>query len=87
MAGGKIRGNDLIGKTIVSEEKGQTFGEVDDVSFVSGTGELMNLLVTDTTKHLQDVNVEKDSKGRFMIPFSAVKSVGDFVIVSQDDIV
>lgn len=84
---GKIRGNDLLGKTIVSEEKGQTFGEVDDVSFVSETGELMNLLVTDATQNLTEVNVEQDGRGRYMVPFSAVKSVGDFVIVSQDDIV
>lgn len=84
---GKIRGNDLIGKTVVSEEKGQTFGDVDDVSFVSETGELMNLLVRDSTRHLDDINVEQDGKGRYMVPFSAVKSVGDFVIVSQDDIV
>ncbi|MDY6776840.1 MAG: PRC-barrel domain-containing protein [Candidatus Nanohaloarchaea archaeon] len=84
---GKIRGNDLLGKTIVSEEKGQTFGEVEDVSFVSETGELMNLLVTDASQHLTEVNVEQDNKGRYMVPFSAVKSVGDFVIVSQDDIV
>ncbi len=84
---GKIRGNKLVGKTIVSEEKGQTFGEVKDVSFVSETGELMNLLVTGATKHLDEINIEEDSTGNYMIPFSAVKSVGDFVIVSQDDIV
>ncbi len=84
---GKIRGDDLVGKTIVSEEKGQTFGEVDDVSFVSETGELMNLLVASATAHLDDINVEEDKTGRYMIPFSAVKSVGDFVIVSQDDII
>lgn len=83
----KIRGNNLVGKTIVSEEEGRTFGEVDDISFVSETGELMNLLVKEYTQHLQGVNVEQDARGRFMIPFSAVRSVGDFVIVSQDDIV
>lgn len=84
---GKIRGKDLVGKTIVSEEKGQTFGEVDDVSFVSETGELMNLLVTSQTQHLTEANIEKDNHGRYMVPFSAVKSVGDFVIVSEDDII
>lgn len=77
----------MLGKTIVSEEKGQTFGEVDDVSFVSETGELMNVLVTSPTNHLDSINVEQDTNGRYMIPFSAVRSVGDFVIVSQDDIV
>lgn len=84
---GKIRGNDLVGKTIVSEEKGRTFGEVDDVSFISGTGELMNLLIGDATENLTEMNVEQNSRGRYMVPFSAVKSVGDFVIVSQDDII
>ncbi|MCJ7478659.1 MAG: PRC-barrel domain-containing protein [Candidatus Nanohaloarchaeota archaeon QJJ-7] len=84
---GKIRGNNLVGKTIVSEEKGKTFGEVNDVSFVSETGELMNLLITDATQNLDEMNVEQNSAGSYMVPFSAVKSVGDFVIVSQDDIV
>ncbi|MDY6768764.1 MAG: PRC-barrel domain-containing protein [Candidatus Nanohaloarchaea archaeon] len=84
---GNIRGNDLVGKTIVSEEKGRTFGEVDDVSFVSETGELMNLLITDATENLREMNIEQNAQGRHMVPFSAVKSVGDFVIVSQDDIV
>ncbi|MFB6077033.1 MAG: PRC-barrel domain-containing protein [Candidatus Nanohaloarchaea archaeon] len=84
---GKIRGDDLIGKTIVSEEKGQTFGEVDDLSFVSDTGELMNILVSGASQHLSEINVEQDQDGRYMLPFSAVKSVGDFVIVSQDDII
>ncbi|MDY6769936.1 MAG: PRC-barrel domain-containing protein [Candidatus Nanohaloarchaea archaeon] len=84
---GEIRGNDLVGKTIVSEEKGKTFGEVDDVSFVSETGELMNLLISDATDNLRELNVEANAQGRHMVPFSAVRSVGDFVIVSQDDIV
>ncbi|MCJ7450516.1 MAG: PRC-barrel domain-containing protein [Candidatus Nanohaloarchaeota archaeon QJJ-9] len=84
---GRIRGKNLIGKTVVSEEKGRRFGEVEDMSFVSNTGELMNVLVTDTTQHIDELNLEKDNKGRFMVPFSAVKSVGDFVIVSADDIV
>lgn len=84
---GKIRGNNLVGKTVVSEEKGQTFGEVDDVSFVSETGELMNLLVRERTRRLEELNIEQDGNGRYMVPFSAVRSVGDFVIVSQDDIV
>lgn len=84
---GEIRGNDLVEKTIVSEEKGKTFGEVEDVSFVSETGELMNLLIKNPTQDLQNLNVEQNTGGNYMVPFSAVKTVGDFVIVSQDDIV
>lgn len=83
----KPRGQELVGKTIVSEEHGKKFGEVEDLSFVADTGELMNLLITNTTKHIDEVKLQEDRKGRFVVPFSAVRSVGDFVIVSEDDII
>lgn len=80
------RAKEITGRTVVSEEHGKKFGKVQDLSFVAGSGELMNLLVTDTTKHLDDSELQSDDKGRNIIPFSAVKSIGDFVIVSEDDI-
>lgn len=80
------RATEITGKTIVSEEHGKKYGQVEDVSFVSDTGELMNILVTQTTKHTDDAKLQEDSKGRKIIPFSAVKSMGDFVIVTEDDI-
>jgi sporulation protein YlmC with PRC-barrel domain len=80
------RAKEITGRTVVSEEHGKKFGKVQDLSFVSGSGELMNLLVTDTTKHLDDSELQSDDRGRNIIPFSAVKSIGDFVIVSEDDI-
>ncbi len=83
----KPRGKEMIGKTIVSEEHGKKFGDVEDLSFVADTGELMNILITNTTKHIDDVKLQEDRKGRNIIPFSAVRSVGDFVIVSEDDII
>ncbi len=83
----KPRGTQLVGKTIVSEEHGKKYGEVEDISFVEDTGELMNLLITDTTDHIDDVKLQEDRKGRNILPFSAVRSIGDFVIVSEDDII
>ena len=80
------RATELTDKTVVSEEQGKKFGQVQDISFVGDTGELMNLLVTDTTQHLDEDQLQSDKKGRSIIPFSAVRSVGDFVIVSEDDI-
>lgn len=77
----------MLGKTIVSEEHGKKFGEVEDISFVAGTGELMNLLITNTTEHIDDVKLQEDRKGRNIVPFSSVRSIGDFVIVSEDDII
>lgn len=81
------RGSQIVGKTIVSEEHGKKYGAVEDISFVGDTGELMNLLISDTTQHIDDVQLQEDRKGRNIVPFSAVRSIGDFVIVSEDDIV
>ncbi|MFB6204265.1 MAG: PRC-barrel domain-containing protein [Candidatus Nanohaloarchaea archaeon] len=80
------RGTELVGKTIVSEEHGKKYGEVEDVSFVADTGELMNILITGTTQHLEDSDLQEDRKGRKIVPFSSVRSIGDFVIVAEDDI-
>lgn len=82
-----LRGKKLMGKVVVSEEAGKKFGSVGDVSFITESGELMNIVLTDTTKHVSDLQVEKDEEGRHLIPFSAIKSVGDFVIVSEKDII
>lgn len=77
----------MIGKVIVSEETGRRFGVVGDVAFVTESGELMNIVVTEPTKTATDLGLQEDSNGKVAIPFSAVKSVGDFIIISEKDIV
>ncbi len=81
------RGRDLIGKVIVSEETGRKFGVVGDMNFVAESGELLNLVLVEPTKHIGDLTLEKDEQNRLLIPFSSVKSVGDFVIISEKEIV
>ena len=80
------RGRDVLGKTIISEETGRNYGIVGDVVFVSDSGELLNLIVADPSKHLTSLELEKDEGNRILIPFSSVKSVGDYVIISEKDI-
>lgn len=83
----KERGKNLLGKVVVSEEAGKKYGTVGDVSFITESGELMNIVLTDATDHVNELEIEKDENNRDLIPFSAVKSVGDFVIVSEKDII
>lgn len=83
----KVRGRDLIGKVVVSEETGRKFGVVGDVSFITESGELMNIVMVEPTKHVQDLQMAQDDRGRVMVPFSAVRSVGDFIIIAEKDIV
>jgi len=83
----KVRAKDLVGKVIVSEDTGRKFGVVGDVNFITESGELMNIVVAEPTKQTLDLKLSEDDKGRMLIPFSAVKSVGDFIIIAEKDVV
>ncbi len=87
MAETRIKARTVVGKTIISEETGRKFGVVSNVDFVIESGELLNLVVTDSTRHLNEMNLKSDDKGRTLIPFSAVKSIGDYVIVSENELI
>jgi sporulation protein YlmC with PRC-barrel domain len=82
----KVRAADVVGKTIISEETGRKFGIVNNIDFITESGELLNVIVEQPTKHLSDLNLKADDKGRTLIPFSAVKSIGDFVIISENEL-
>ena len=82
-----VKAKELIGKTIVSEESGRKFGVVGDVNFITESGELMNIVLAEPTRQTADLKLSEDDKGRMLVPFSAVKSVGDFIIISEKDIV
>ncbi len=82
----RIKSKNLIGKVLVSEETGKKFGVVGDLDYVLDSGELINLVLSETTPHTANLSLQEDEKKRLLVPFSAVKSVGDFVIVSEKDI-
>jgi len=82
-----VKAKELIGKTIVSEESGRKFGVVGDVNFITESGELMNIVLAEPTRQTAELKLSEDEKGRMLIPFSAVKSVGDFIIISEKDVV
>lgn len=77
---------EIIGKTIVSKS-GKNFGVVGDLVFETRTGELIYILLSKPTEFIGSLSLEQNSSGEFMVPFSSVISVGDFVIVSEEDIV
>ena len=83
----KVRGKDIVGKVIISEETGRKYGIVGDLDFVVESGELLNIVVERPTKYLEELNLKKNEEGRYLIPFTAVKSVGDFVIISENELV
>ena len=82
----RLRSRELIGKVLISDESGKKFGVIGDLDYITESGELINLVLTQPTKHASDINLQHDDKGRALVPFSAVRSVGDFVIVAEKDV-
>jgi sporulation protein YlmC with PRC-barrel domain len=82
----RCRSRKLIGKVLISEESGKKFGMIGDIDFVVESGELLNLVLVEPTSHSNNMNLQQDDTKRILVPFSSVKSVGDFVIVSEKEI-
>ena len=83
----KVKAKNLVGKIIVSEDTGRKFGIVGDVNFITESGELMNIVISEPTKQALELNLSEDDRGKLLIPFSAVRSVGDFIIIAEKDVV
>lgn len=76
----------ILGKTVVTKS-GKKFGEVGNITFETRTGELIQIILKNPTNYTEGLDLEKDTNNNFMVPFSAVVAVGDFVVVSEEDII
>ena len=77
---------DMLGKTVVSKT-GKRFGDVGDIIFETRSGELIHLVLSNPTAYTEKLELEKDKEGHILIPFSAVIATGDFMVVSEEDII
>ncbi len=77
---------DMLGKTVVSKT-GKRFGDVGDIIFETRSGELIHLVLSNPTAYTEKLELEKDKEGNILIPFSAVIATGDFMVVSEEDII
>ncbi|HIJ11559.1 TPA: hypothetical protein HA278_05875 [Candidatus Woesearchaeota archaeon] len=82
----KIYSKELIGKTIVSKS-GKKFGEVGDLVFEVGSGELIHIMLRAPTSYIDRMELEKTKDGEILIPFSAVIATGDYIVVAEEDII
>lgn len=76
----------LIGKTVVSKA-GKRYGEVGDIIFETRSGELIHMILKNPTAYTEKLELEKDKENHILIPFSAVIAIGDFMVISEEDIV
>jgi sporulation protein YlmC with PRC-barrel domain len=76
----------LLGKMIVTKE-GKRLGFVKDITFETRSGELISLVVRDSTPYTRNLNLERTPSKELLIPYSAIIAIGDFVIVSEEDLI
>jgi len=76
----------VVGKMVVTKE-GKRLGFVRDITFETRSGELINILIKDPTAYTKNLNLERTSAKELLIPHSAIIAIGDFVIVSEEDLI
>lgn len=77
---------EIMGKTVVSKT-GKKFGVVGDVAFETKSGELIHIVLANPTGYVEKLDLEKDNEGSILIPFSSVVAMGDFLVISEEDII
>ncbi len=82
----KLYSRELLGKTVVSKS-GKKFGEVGDMIFEVGSGELIHIVLRNPTTYTERMELERTKEGQVLIPFSAVIATGDFLVVAEEDII
>ena len=76
----------LLGKLIVTKE-GKRLGYVKDITFETKSGELIQLVLKDASQYTKALNLEKTQENEILIPCNSVLAVGDFIVVSEEDII
>ncbi|PIN73663.1 hypothetical protein COV20_05575 [Candidatus Woesearchaeota archaeon CG10_big_fil_rev_8_21_14_0_10_45_16] len=82
----KVYSKELVGKTVVSKS-GKKFGEVGDMIFEVGSGELIHIVLKAPTSYIDKLELEKTKDNEILIPFSAVIASGDYIVVAEEDII
>ncbi|HLC85786.1 MAG TPA: PRC-barrel domain-containing protein [Candidatus Nanoarchaeia archaeon] len=75
----------LMGKKVVTKS-GKVFGEVKNLTFEVRTGEILQLVLKNTTGYCEGLDLERTKQNEVLVPYSAVVALGDFVVVAEEDI-
>ncbi len=75
----------LLGKQVVTKE-GKKLGLVKDITFESRTGELIHVVLKDLTTYTANLSLERTQDKEALVPYNSVIAVGDFIVVSEEDL-
>jgi sporulation protein YlmC with PRC-barrel domain len=77
---------DIIGRLVVTKE-GKRLGFVKDINFETKTGELIQLILKDATPYARSLNLDVSADKDITIPYNTIIAIGDFVVVSEEDLI
>ena len=77
---------DVAGKMVVTKE-GKRLGMAKDITFETRTGELIQLVLKEPTRFAQTLQLEKSKDKEILVPYNSIIAIGDFVVVSEEDLV
>jgi sporulation protein YlmC with PRC-barrel domain len=75
----------LLGKQVVTKE-GKKLGVIKDITFEARTGELIHIILQNLTTYTTNLSLERTKNKEALIPYNAVIAVGDFIVVSEEDL-
>jgi len=76
---------EILGKSVVTKE-GKKIGTIKDITFETRTGELIHLVLKDQTPYTSQLNLEISQDKEILIPYNSIIAIGDFVVVSEEDL-
>jgi len=76
---------DVLSKLVVTKE-GKRLGLVKDITFETNTGELIQIVLRDATPYTRNLNLEVSGGKEILIPYNSIIAIGDFVVVSEEDL-
>ena len=85
MAINKRPHKEILLKRVVTKE-GKQLGIVKDITFETRTGELIHITLKDPSHYTAQLNLERSQNGEVLIPYNSIIAIGDFVVVSEEDL-
>ena len=76
---------EILNKPVVTKE-GKKLGIIKDITFETRTGELIHIVLKDITPYSDQLNLEKSQQKEILIPYNAIIAIGDFIVVSEEDL-
>ena len=76
---------EVLGRPVVTKE-GKKLGVIKDITFETRTGELIHIIIKEPTPYAKQLNLERSKDGEILISYNSIIAIGDFVVVSEEDL-